>query len=166
MLHAAENVRDLPIVFVIVGGGAAEEMLRAQISRRALDNVRLLGYQSRERMPEINAASDLGTIPMKTGGTTDTFPSKIYTIMACARPVLVSADADSELRWLVETARCGRVVPPDDPAAYLDAVRRAYAEREALRLEGERGRAYVEKSYSKEAVGKSYDELLRSLVGT
>jgi len=165
VLHAAEHVRDLPIVFVIVGGGAAEEMLRAEVTRRALDNVRLLGYQPRERMPEINASSDLGTIPMKTGGTTDTFPSKIYTIMACARPVLVSADDDSELKWLVETAACGRVVPPDDPAAYLTAVRRAFAEREALRPEGERGRAYVEKSYSKEAVGKSYDELLRSLAG-
>ena len=102
---------------------------------------------------------------MKTGGTTDTFPSKIYTIMACARPVLVSADADSELKWLVETAACGRVVPPDDPPAYLTAIRCAFAEREALRSEGERGRAYVEQSYSKEAVGKSYDELLRLLVG-
>jgi len=164
LLHAAEGVRDLPVTFVIVGGGAADGMLRDDVARRKLDNVKLLGYQPRERMPEINAASDLGTIPMKTGGTTDTFPSKIYTIMAAGRAVLVSADENSELKWLVETARSGRVVPPDDPAAYLAAVRRAYAERATLAEEGLRGRAYVEERYSKETVGRQYDQLLRTLV--
>ena len=116
-------------------------------------------------MPEINASSDVGTIPMRATTTSDTFPSKIYTILACAKPAIVSADADSELAWLIQEARCGRVVAPDDPGAYTDAVLAAYQARDELPLEGARGRAYVVDRYSKEAVGREYDALVERLLG-
>jgi len=164
LLHAAETLGDLPILFVIVGSGAKHEWLRTEVQRRGLDNVRLLGYQPRERMPEINASSDICTIPMKTDTTLDTFPSKIYSILASARSCIVSADPDSELEWVIHEARCGRVVPPDRPDLYADAVRQAYAERDRLADEGLRGRAFVEEQYSKEAVGRRYDALIDSLL--
>ena len=163
-LYAAETLASLPIKFVVVGGGAREEWLRAEIARRGLSNAMVLGYQPRERMPLINAASDIGTIPMKATTTQDTFPSKIYTILGCARPAIVSADADSELAWIIERAECGRVVAPDDPQAYADAVRLAFEQRAALPAEGERGRAFVEREYSKEAVALKYDALVRDLL--
>ena len=124
----------------------------------------MLGYQPRELMPQINASSDVGTIPMKASTTTDTFPSKIYTILACAKPAIVSADPDSELAWLIQQAECGRVVPPDDPQAYTYAVLKAYEERECLHLEGSQGRRFVEREYSKEAIGLKYNNLIETLV--
>lgn len=163
-LHAADVLRERPIDFVVVGGGARSEWLAAEVARRGLPNVKLLGYQPRERMPEINASSDLGTIPMKATTTSDTFPSKIYTILACARSVVVSADADSELAWLIGEAGCGRVVEPDHPEAYAAAVLDAFEHRGRLAEEGARGRAYVVERYSKEAVGREYDALIERLV--
>jgi colanic acid biosynthesis glycosyl transferase WcaI len=163
VMATAAAVTDLPIVFVVVGDGARSRWLAEEIERRGLPNVRLLGYHPRERMPEINAASDLGTIPMKATTTSDTFPSKVYTILACARPVLVSADADSELAWVITESGCGMVVPPDDPGAYAAAVRAAYEGRAALAEAGSRGRAFVEARYSKEAIARQYDEVVRAL---
>ena len=163
-LHAAEVLRDRPIDFVVVGGGARDAWLTAEVARRGLPNVKLLGYQPRERMPEINASSDLGTIPMKATTTSDTFPSKIYTILACARPVVVSADSDSELAWLIRTADCGTVVEPDNPHAYAAAVLDSFENRDRLAAAGARGRDYVVERYSKEAVGHAYDALIQRLV--
>ncbi len=164
LLFAASSHAGLPIQYVIVGDGARREWLQAEVDRRALKNVKLLGYQPRERMPEINASSDICTIPMKTDTTKDTFPSKIYTILASARSAVVSADANSELEWVIRNSGCGRVVAPDNPQAYADAILQAYREREVLAAEGERGRRFVEQEYSKEAVGRKYDELIRELV--
>ena len=113
-MRAAEELARLPIQFVVVGGGVRGAWLEQECAARKLANVRLLGYQPRSLMPLVNASSDLCTIPMKASTTTDTFPSKIYTLMASAKPVLVQADEDSELNWLVRTVGFGRVAPPDD----------------------------------------------------
>lgn len=163
-LHAAETLKDLPIQFVVVGGGVRERWLESEVHQRGMKNVRLLGYRPRDLMPIINASSDLCTIPMLRATTTDTFPSKIYTIMACAKPVLVQADADSELNWLVTESRCGWVVPPEDPVAYAEGIRLAYDQRNALVSLGEAGRRFVEREYSKEAVGEKYSAIINELV--
>jgi glycosyltransferase involved in cell wall biosynthesis len=81
--------------------------------------------------------------------------------MACAKSVIVSADADSELAWITQQSQCGRVVPPDAPQAYTDAVLKAFHDRQSLPAEGERGRIFVEQEYSKEAVAQKYDRLIR-----
>jgi colanic acid biosynthesis glycosyl transferase WcaI len=164
-MRAAEELAHLPIRFVVVGGGARGEWLERECAGRKLANIRLLGYQSRTLMPLVNASSDLCTIPMKATTTTDTFPSKIYTIMACAKPVLVQADEDSELNWLVRTVGFGRVASPDDSRGYTDAVRCAFEERARLPEEGLRGHAYVLREYSTEAVGRKYDVLIQELTG-
>ena len=91
------------------------------------------------------------------------FPSKIYTIMACAKPVIASAGEDSEMAWIIKQSGCGRVVPPEDQQAYADAVLTAFRERESLPAEGERGRRFVERNYSKEAIARKYDALIRQL---
>lgn len=164
LVRAAESVAELPIRFVMVGDGVRSKWLINEIERRQLRNVLYLGYQARELMPAINASCDLAIIPMKAATTKDTFPSKIYTILACGKSVLVSADEDSELEWMIREWQCGRVVPPDDAAAFATAVRRAYAERTLLSAEGEAGRRHVLEKYSKEAVGAEYDRVITALL--
>ena len=165
VLWAAERAADLPIDFVIVGDGARRAWLTEAVQQRRLQNVKLLGYQPKELMPQINASCDVATIPMTRSGAQDGFPSKIYTIMACAKPVIATAAADSEMALMITQAGCGRVVAPEDKEAYADAVLAAFRDRTLLPAEGERGRRFVEKDYSKEAIALRYDELIRDLVG-
>ncbi len=164
LLFAAEKLFDLPITFVIVGDGMRREWLEQEITGRKLTNVKFLGYHSRKSMPEINASSDIGIIPMKATTTTDTFPSKIYTIMSCAKPAIVSADPDSELAWIIQQSGCGRVVTPEDPVAYTNAIRQAFEERKNLPEEGKLGRKFVEQDYTKEVVAQKYSVLVQQLL--
>jgi colanic acid biosynthesis glycosyl transferase WcaI len=164
VVHAAKELAHLPIRFVLVGDGVRTKWLVNEIAANQLRNVSYLGYQPRETMPEINASCDLAMIPMKAESTRDTFPSKIYTILACGKSVLVSADENSELEWLIREWHCGRVVPPDDGPAFAAAVLKAYEERDSLGAEGETGRRHVLDKYSKEAVGAEYDRVIADVL--
>jgi len=163
VLFAAEKTADVPIRFVIVGDGVRREWLAGEVERRKLGNISLLGYQPKELMPEINASCDIGIIPLTNAGFRDGFPSKVYSNMASARPVIVSAPEGSEMAALVKNARCGRTVPPEDGSALADAVRKAYEQRDELPEEGRRGRLLVEREYSKESIASRYDAVIREL---
>jgi glycosyltransferase involved in cell wall biosynthesis len=163
VIFAAEILSELPIQFVIVGDGVRRLWLEDEVRERGLKNIKLLGYQPKELMPQINASCDIDMIPMNRTGALDGLPSKIYTIMACGKPVIASAETESELARIIKQSGCGRVVPPQDRQAYVDAILKAFRERESLPIEGQRGRIFVEKNYSKEAIARKYDVLIRQL---
>ena len=163
VLYAAEKLKDFPIKFVIVGDGLRREWLFEEIKNRSLKNVKLLGYQPNWLMPQINASCDIGMIPMKRTGAKDGFPSKIYTNLASAKPVIVSAEPNSDMANFLTSAKCGRVVPPEDSQAFTEAVLKAFKDRDILRAEGERGRQFVEAKFSKQAIARRYDALIREL---
>jgi len=163
VLFAAEKLSNLPIKFVIIGDGSKRQWLMKEVEVRRLKKVTILEYQSKELMPEINASCDIGIIPMTLAGSKDGVPSKIYSILSCAKPVVAQVDDDSELRWIVEQSGCGRIVPIADRQAFSDAILKAFRERELLPAEGLKGRNYVEKNYSKEAISGKYDELIREV---
>lgn len=166
ILEAAQQLQNLAdLRFVIVGDGTRRGWLEEQLSANQLDNLLLLPYQPRSTVPQIYATADLCLVPLKKGTAQETFPSKIYTIMAAGRPVLATADPDSELTWVVETAQCGWTAPPDDAEAMAAAIREAYGSREKARQMGDRGRTYVVANHSREAVASQYDKLIREVAG-
>lgn len=163
LLQAASSVSDLPILFAVAGDGVKRTWLEGEILRRSLRNVVLLGYQSRKMMPLVNASSDIGTIPMKALTNSDTFPSKIYTIFACGKTAVVSAEPGSDLAMLVEETGAGQVTIPGHVGEYAQAIRSSYHQREDLAAKGDKARAFVEQRYSRESVGRMYDSLIREL---
>ena len=165
VLAAAQLLTHLSdLRFVIVGDGARRGWLEDQLGKERLDNVTLLPYQPRSVVPQIYASSDLCLVPLKHGTAQETFPSKIYTIMAAGRPVVASADPDSELAWVVAEANCGWAVPPDDPASLAVALTAAYDRRTELAIRGQNGRDYVMAYHSRQAVAAQYDALIREVV--
>ena len=165
LLTAAEKLHDLEgLQIVLVGGGGRRDWLAEQIEVRGLTNVLLLPYQPREWIPYNYATADLCIIPMKTGMTIDTFPSKIYTIMASGRAVVVSADPNSELKHVVEQAECGWVATPEDGADFTAKIRHAYLHRDQTAAKGTNGRTYVVAHHSRPAVVEKYHQLLQSMV--
>ena len=99
-----------------------------------------------------------------SGNFVDSYPTKLFEYMALGLPVVVS---DFPLwRGVVESAACGLVVPPDDPAAVATAIATLQAD-PTLRAEmGRRGKAAVESQYRWETefgkLRKLYHEVLRT----
>jgi colanic acid biosynthesis glycosyl transferase WcaI len=164
ILAAARQLQDLSdLCVVIVGDGARRTWLEGELATQGVANVLLLPYQPRSVVPQIYASADLCLVPLKRGTATETFPSKIYTIMAAGRPVIASADPDSELAWVVEHTGCGWSVPPDDVDALVAAIRQAHGVREPLLCKGNAGRRYVVAHHSRGAVTAHYDQLIRQM---
>jgi colanic acid biosynthesis glycosyl transferase WcaI len=165
ILAAARKLAHIPdLHFLIVGDGARRLWLEEQLARESMSNIILLPYQPRSVVPQVYASSDLCLVPLKQGTAQETFPSKIYTIMAASRPVVVSADPDSELAWVTERADCGWVVAPDDPEALARAIEDVYHQRKDLKNKGSNGRDYAVRYHSRKAIARQYDALIRQIV--
>ena len=61
---------------------------------------------------------------------------------------------------------CGVCASPDDPAAIAGAVRRLAAEPEERRAMGEKSRAYVVETYSRDRVLDAFEALMGRLSRT
>ena len=152
------------IHFLIVGDGARRHYVEQQLKAGSFPNITLLPYQPRSHVPYVYASADLCLVPLMTGTAQTTVPSKIYTIMASGRPVLTAVDQDSELVTIVQTAKCGLAVPPDDADALEAGIRHIFAERDKFKAYGGNGRSYVEAHFSRDSVSAQYHQLIQQLV--
>jgi colanic acid biosynthesis glycosyl transferase WcaI len=114
-------------------------------------------------LPEMLGAADLSLVTLNKQLGQLNVPSKTYSIMASARPVLASVPPDSEIASLINVADCGVGVPPEDPASMAEAIRQLSAQPEKLRQFGANGRRYVEEHLSRRKVTAQYNDLLREV---
>ncbi len=161
LLAAARELPD--VTFLINGGGSARPQVEAEA--RGLANVRFGDYQPRQRLAEVLATGDIHVVPLRKGLARSSVPSKTYSVLAAGRPLLASIDAGTEVARVVAEAGCGVAVEPDDPPAFVAALRRLLADPQEAAAMGARGRAWVERWASPAAVAASYDELFSELTG-
>lgn len=159
MIDAARVCTDA--TFLINGEGAA----RLELERAAsgLPNVRFSGYQPIGRLCEVLATGDVHVVPLRAGLGDVSVPSKTYSSLAAARPVIASIDPGTEIPNLLAAAGAGVSVAPDDPNGFIAAIRRLIDNSAEAAAMGVSGRAWVEQNASPAAVGRAYDDLFRSV---
>jgi glycosyltransferase involved in cell wall biosynthesis len=91
-------------------------------------------------------------------------PSRLYGVLAVGRPVIATADAESETAELVSSIGCGVVVPPARPELLAAAIRRAHDGDYDLEEMGRRARAYAVAEADRRVAVDRYRELLAELV--
>ena len=166
MLNAASLLSSQKdILFLIVGNGVAKPALEKKAHELKLDNVRFMPFQPRESLPWLRASSDVQVSLYKNGAANDSFPSKIYEIMASGRPLLASSDGDSGVATLVKTAECGLCVKPGETEHLAEAILDLYRNSALRDTMGRRGRRYAEENHSKQVVIDRYHDLLQRICG-
>jgi colanic acid biosynthesis glycosyl transferase WcaI len=164
LIRAATFLRDLPnLRIVVIGFGALQNLVR-DVAKRLDVEVVFLDYQPREVLSESLSSADLHYVGLARGLSGFVVPSRAYGIMAAGRPMLVSADEDSETVRIVRDHDCGIVVPPGRPELVARAIRDAYEGRFELDDMGRRGRAYVEREADKPVALARYRDLIGALV--
>lgn len=151
------------IAFVIVGNGSRKEQLKDQARKMGLNNVHLIPFQSRQKVPQIYATADISLVTLRKGIALDSFPSKVYTIMASARPVIAAVDPNSDVWDLIKQTECGLCVEPENPQALAQAIRTLYADTASRERMGDNGRKHVVQYYTRQVVARQYHGLLTSL---
>ncbi len=164
LIRAATFLRDVDqLRIVILGFGARHgELTRLAQRVEVTDAVRFLDYQPRELLSLSLSSADLHFVGLARGLAGFVVPSRMYGILAAARPVLVAADEDSETVRIVRETGCGLVVPPGRPELLAGVLRDVVEGRTSLEGMGELGRAWVEREADREI---AFDRYRRLLVG-
>ena len=149
------------ITFVVNGEGSAKAGLAEQVA--GLSNVRLGSYQPMDRLAEVLATGDVHVVPLRAGLGRVSVPSKTYSILAAGRPVVAAIDPGTEVPRILAASGAGLAVAPDDPDAFIAALRDVLADTAAAAEMGRRGRRWVEVAASPAAVARAYVELFREL---
>ena len=159
IVDAARRLRDSQdLWFVLVGEGPARAALEA--AAVGLDRVRFLPLQPAENLGALLRTATVHLLPQRAAAADLVMPSKIGGIFASARPAVVGAHRHTELGAVV--AGRGLTVPPEDSAAFADAIARL-CDDPALAAElAEAARAYAVRELGREAVlGRLEQALIR-----
>lgn len=166
LIRLAEKTRDQNIEYFLIGMGVKKKWVEEQKTLLGLDKLHILDYQPRHLMPAILAYSDLQYIFMTPEQEGMGFPSKVYTIMACARPLLVCSGDNTPIVNFLEPVGCAKLVTDHDLERKTDEMAKwlSTITRDDLRQMGAKGESVINQSYTKEKVTKQYVELVDSIL--
>ncbi len=165
LVDAAERLADRPeLHFLIIGDGAGRAALSAEIERRGLTNLTLLGLRPRSEIPAWIASIDVQVVLLRNLSIfSSVIPSKIFEFCAQERPVLLSTPK-GEIRSLVEEAGAALSVEPEQPAALAEAITGLLEDPERRDQMARRGRAWVEAGFVRDDLAKRMLSFLEDVV--
>jgi colanic acid biosynthesis glycosyl transferase WcaI len=151
------------VLFLLVGEGAEKESIQSLASSRGLANLRFVGQQPREKIPEYIAASDVCLALLKKAELFKTvIPTKMLEFMSCARPVILGVEGQAQK--IVVEAQAGICIEPESVDELVRAVTRLAVDPELRESLGRNGRRYVQQRFSRRSTAKAYLEVLENLL--
>lgn len=166
LIALAERTRHLKVEYFVIGEGAKKDYVESEIGRLGLGKLHLLPYQPRELMPAILSYSDASFIFMAPEMDGDGFPSKVYTIMACQKPLLVLSGENTPIVNFLAGKGCAKLITVQDFGKKVDEMVEwlGSVTKDELAEMGKKGLDEVLAHYTKEKVTEMYVNLIDTLV--
>jgi glycosyltransferase involved in cell wall biosynthesis len=149
---------DPEVRWVLMGDGNQRTALQALADGVA--NVEFLPAVGDDEFPDVLAAADVLAVTQRASVLDMSVPSKLTSYFAAGRPVVASVADGGGTAEEVRRSGAGVLVPPEDPAALLAAVRKLAADRTAADGLGAQGPRHVAAHLGREAGLARYDALL------
>lgn len=164
ILEAAQELKaQQDIVFLMVGDGADKARLAAMREEMGLENVMMIGQQSKDKMPLLWGLSNVSLVLLKKSDLfKSVIPSKIFESMAMQKPIILGVEGES--REIIEAADSGRCIEPENGRQLAEQVMALY-ENAALCSElGANGRKHVAEYFDRTVLARRYESLMQALV--
>ena len=163
VLFAAKVLLNDNVEFWIIGEGVQKEFLQLEVQKQNLKNIRIFPYQRRELIPIINNYADIHFIAINQQMEQEGFPSKVYTIMACAKPLVVVVGNKTPMFNFLNDKKCSVLVINDRNVNFTNAIRKLANDNKLREELGVNGYNEIVNNYSKNVVISKYVKLLNSL---
>lgn len=145
---------------LVRGSGGALPELAADAERRGLRNMRFEPLLPDVAFHRGLLEGDIHLVPQNPKAADFAMPSKVFNIMAAARPFVATAAPGSALWRLAGESDAFVCVPPGDTAAFADAVGALLENPDERARLGFNGRRYVEENHQRPAVLRKLTTML------
>ncbi len=168
LIQLVEVARELreheDILFVLIGDGMEKPKLAAKAKEYGLKNIQFIDSQPKSQTADFVNSADVCTAVLKKADTFKTvYPNKVFDYMSCAKPVIIAIDGVA--RKLIEDARAGIYVEPENIEEFKKAVLELYDNPSLCAEYGQNGYEYVKKHFSRESLADQYEVVLQEMVG-
>lgn len=164
-IEIAKNLADSNIEFHIIGEGVMKESLINEVTNNGLNKVKILPYQPRESIPSILNFADLHFIFMTQTTEGHGFPSKVYSLMACSKPILISSGENTPITNFLANQEFAFCFSDNKISQRAEKIVSLLKTLDKNRLQdiGITGREIIEKEYSIDVVTTKYINLANQL---
>ena len=159
VFYAAKKLLNTNIEFWIIGEGVRKEYLLKRVEEEKLNNIKILPYQNRNLMPAINAFADIHFISISKEMEQEGFPSKVYTVMACAKPMIILTGENTPLFNFLSNKNCSILVSKNRNDSFVESIISLANDQEKQFELGNNGYNEIQKFYTKEKVIEQYLDL-------
>lgn len=155
LLQAGKVLEDTNVLFLLIGNGMEKIRLQQMAVDMKVVNVRFIDSVPKKNVFKYILASEMGASVLKKVDTFKTvYSNKTFDYMSCKKPVLLAIDGVS--RQLVEEARCGVYVEPENIDEYNVQIRAYLSDTERLEREGNNGYLFAKQHYDRDVLAKKY----------
>lgn len=163
IINLAKEIKDFKITIWIVGEGVKKAYLQSEIKKNRLNNIKLLPYYDRKIMPAINLFADIHFIAMNKKVEKYGFPSKVYSIMASAKPIIVVSSQDTPLVSFLKDKNAALLITDHSLSKLKKNLLELHNSVDLRNKLGSNGRQEIIKKYSKKVVIDQYVRLFKIL---
>ncbi len=163
VLYAAKKLKDTNIEFWIIGEGVKKDYLINEVEVHNLSNIKIMPYQNREIMPLINSFADIHFIAINKDMEQEGFPSKVYTIMACAKPLIVITGKNTPLYNFLENIDCALLITENRNEEFVQSILELAKNKDKQNEFGTNGYDVIQKNYTKEKIIEKYLKIFETL---
>lgn len=151
------------IVFPFIGAGSKKEELEEYVRQHDMKNVVFIPYQPKEELIYSLNSADVHWVVNAEGIKGVSCPSKLYGVLAVAKPVLAVLEKGVEARDIVEKTECGYSVSPKDYEGVEKLVEKFIStDKKTLSEIGNRGYEYMKKNLTREISINKYIAEIKS----
>ena len=164
MIEAAEQLKDDPVTFLFVGGGALRPWIAAQAELKGLKNIQLCDYVPKEMTGAVMTIADCALITLEDFAAGVMSPSKLHANLAMGLPVIYIGPKKSNVDEAIERFGCGtslRVGQAGQVVQFIRAMMRDPKRYSDLR---ERSRRAFDEAYCDSRAFPQFDGVIDSLL--
>ena len=161
LISAVRMLEQEGVGLVFIGEGAMKSQVEAMA--QGCRAIRFLPFRPANEVPLVLSSGDMHVVTLKKGLEGVVVPSKLYSTLAAARPVLGVAPEESDVVRIIQRAGCGIAASPDDPNSVAAAIRGVLHDWKQLQTMGRRARE-ISFSYDKVKQLKIFSETIEEAV--
>jgi glycosyltransferase involved in cell wall biosynthesis len=165
LLPVMQELSAVPdILFLFIGDGYGSQILKEFKNEHHLQNLSFLPYQKSEDLSLTMSVGDVHLVTLKEEMQDLMVPSKVYSALAAARPVIYIGPRGGEISRILEETECGVCVSIGDNRFLRESILKFYKDPALVRSFGEKARIYFERyADQKHLTSKFYDSLKKVL---